>query len=279
MTLQLPIYELKMANTDNISIALVDSPAIEEDFLFFDKEEVIMQFNDDKMIITGPAFIPMKKIFRNDALGQRYVFMSEETIQKFAENLLNKRDNKFNLKHTDDYLDINIVESYFAKDTNEFNVPKGSWIVSAKVNDAETWSKIKSGELNGFSIEGMFQNELVQFEVHNKEKSMDELKKTLLETIKSVLFAEEVPEVKVEDVVEDVVKEEFKVEDVKVVLEEFRSALLKDLDEKIASLKTEVDGLNTKVEQFSEQPVSASVAETVVSNKAVVECKAAEYFA
>ena len=37
-----------------------------------------------------------------------------------------------------------------------FNVPKDTWMVSYKINDEETWRKIKEGELSGFSITGQF---------------------------------------------------------------------------------------------------------------------------
>jgi hypothetical protein len=35
-------------------------------------------------------------------------------------------------------------------------LPEGTWMVSYKINNAETWKKIKSGELNGFSVTGEF---------------------------------------------------------------------------------------------------------------------------
>ena len=37
-----------------------------------------------------------------------------------------------------------------------FNVPSGTWMTSYKINDDETWNKIKDGELNGYSIAGNF---------------------------------------------------------------------------------------------------------------------------
>jgi len=37
-----------------------------------------------------------------------------------------------------------------------FNVPAGSWMASYKINDEETWQKIKEGELQGFSVAGQF---------------------------------------------------------------------------------------------------------------------------
>jgi hypothetical protein len=37
-----------------------------------------------------------------------------------------------------------------------FNLPRGTWMASYKINDEETWQKIKNGELNGYSIAGNF---------------------------------------------------------------------------------------------------------------------------
>jgi len=37
-----------------------------------------------------------------------------------------------------------------------FNVPAGTWFTTYKINDEETWQKIKSGELNCYSIAGNF---------------------------------------------------------------------------------------------------------------------------
>jgi hypothetical protein len=37
-----------------------------------------------------------------------------------------------------------------------FNVPEGTWMTSYKINDKETWQKIKNGDLNGYSIAGNF---------------------------------------------------------------------------------------------------------------------------
>ena len=36
------------------------------------------------------------------------------------------------------------------------DVPLGTWMVKMRVHDRNTWKKIKSGELRGFSIEGNF---------------------------------------------------------------------------------------------------------------------------
>lgn len=226
--MKIPIYEIFILNTDQVGIALVDDPAIEEDFIFFKSDDPVkMVFNDEKMIIKGPALIPNRLIYKNDKYGERYVFYSEDTILKFVEYLMNKKDNKFNLLHTDAYINVNVIESYFATENNEFGVPKNSWIISAKVKDPEVWSKIKTGELKGFSVEGLFSNEIVDFTEarFNDEKiksNMNELKDKLISAINEVFFNRETEEVK-EDVKQDVKEEEFasdKVDDVKDAVKE-----------------------------------------------------------
>ena len=37
-----------------------------------------------------------------------------------------------------------------------FDLPKGTWMISMKVNNDEVWNKVKAGEVKGFSIEGYF---------------------------------------------------------------------------------------------------------------------------
>jgi hypothetical protein len=37
-----------------------------------------------------------------------------------------------------------------------FDLPDGTWFVKMKIENKELWSRIKSGELKGLSIEGYF---------------------------------------------------------------------------------------------------------------------------
>ena len=36
------------------------------------------------------------------------------------------------------------------------NIPKGTWMVSMKINNDDVWEKAKKGEIAGYSIEGYF---------------------------------------------------------------------------------------------------------------------------
>lgn len=188
----LPIFKIVPLQSEFTEIAIVDEPAIEEYFLAFSKE-IKMEFDEDKMVITGPVMIPGRLIYRNDSLGERFVTYDEEGIVA-AVNLFFKNGAQFNKQHTPEHAKIDILESYFAKDGNEFEVPKGSWIVTAKVNDANVWNDIKIGKFQGFSYQAIFANELIGTEELNFKKEEDymdlkEKLEKLTEAINGILFA------------------------------------------------------------------------------------------
>ena len=267
---KLPIFELFIEDDNEyLGLALVDNPAIEKDFIYFGSDKSKMVFNEEKMIVKGPALIPNQLIYRNDLFGERYVFFSEETIINFVEKLMDKKDNKFNLDHTENYLNATMLESYFAVEPNEFNVPKNSWIVSLKIKDNDTWNKVKSGEYNGFSIQGIFSEIINNF---NKTKEMSDLKTKLANAINAILFGEDEKVEETKEVVE--MAEEVPVDDVPVVEEpvdevpveepmtpeqilEKVGEMIKEMETKILSvIEEKIKDVDDKVEEFGKQPLN-----------------------
>ena len=121
---------------------------------------------DEQQIIVGPAMTPNVLILRKDEMGNPFhVFFSKETIRNIAEKFLkeNKAHNT-DINHNDDVKNENtLYESWIVEDKTYdksklygFDVPVGTWMVSYKINNQETWNAIKSGELRGFSIAGNF---------------------------------------------------------------------------------------------------------------------------
>ena len=295
--MELPVYEIFLVEDeiDRLSLSLVNNPAIEENFIFFNKNEEILTFVEDQMIVKGPAIIPNLKIYRNTDGESYYAFLSKETTRRFAELLLNnKHSKKINLMHKDVFVDASIVESYFAKADNEFGVPEDSWIVSLKIKDAEVWSKIKDGTLQGFSIQAMFEKFLA---FKNQKNYMTKIKEKLIEAINSILFEEqsetfEVVETdKVEEVIDEVVAEtevvveetapeEITLEMVMKLLNEMKLAIMAELKpvvEEVAEFKADV---NQKLEDFAKQEiVNETKKEQVATNKSSMnDNPAAKYF-
>jgi hypothetical protein len=122
--------------------------------------------SEEEQIVIGPAMIPNKLILRKDELGNPYhVYFSKETIKKIAKKFLEQSNhNNTDINHNDEVVTQNtLLESWIVEDPEKdksavygFGVPEGTWMVSYKINDTNTWNKIKSGELNGFSVTGNF---------------------------------------------------------------------------------------------------------------------------
>ena len=169
------IYELVIDDEEIDSvfaISLVKSPAIEANFVYFDKE--VVQFaavNNEKRLVMGPILIPDKKIMRVDGEGMPYeVFFKPETIKRLSEMYLeNKYTDKATLEHKDKISGVTLVESWVKESATKdksvlygLNVPVGTWLGTFKINNDEIWNDyIKEGKVQGFSIEGLFGHNLV----------------------------------------------------------------------------------------------------------------------
>lgn len=168
------LYELQIEDNEDevFAISLVEAPAIESDFVYFDKEQIQFAKVDlEQRMLIGPILIPEKKILRIDGEGQPYhVFFTKETVKKLAQNyLMKKYTDKATLEHDKSIKGVHLVESW-VKDgkldkSNNYglSLPDGAWIGMFKISDDKIWNDyIKDGKVKGFSIEGLFSHKLVQ---------------------------------------------------------------------------------------------------------------------
>ena len=181
------LYELRIEDdTDEVfAISLVESPAIESDFIYFDKE--VIQFakidNEQRMLI-GPILIPDKKILRVDGEGNPYhVFFSKETVKKLAQNyLMKKYTDKATLEHDATIKNVNLVESW-VKDgkldkSNNYglNLPEGTWVGMFKITSDTIWNDyVKTGKVKGFSVEALLEHKLIKASIIDLEKDIEQL--------------------------------------------------------------------------------------------------------
>lgn len=157
--------ELFALNDETLTdISLVEYPAIESNWLCFSKDVKQYVFSDDeKHIVTGAVLIPNKRIYRNDANGEYNVYFSEATIRRISEQFFNDFKNKsFTLEHGDNTNAVTVIESWIKEGELDksvqlgLDVPVGSWLMSAKINDPQLWADIKAGKYQGFSVAGHF---------------------------------------------------------------------------------------------------------------------------
>ena len=150
------------------AISLVSSPAIEEDFVFFGKENnnlTLAKVDEEKRMLVSPALIPNKQIYRYDANtdSDYYVYFSKETVAQAAALYLKHNNlHKATYQHEDRVSGVLTIESWIKEGEQDksnlygFDLPVGTWFVKMKIENDELWSRIKSGELKGLSIEGYF---------------------------------------------------------------------------------------------------------------------------
>ena len=181
------IYELVIEdeNIDGIfAISLVQDPAIEADFVYFDKEKVLFSSVDNEQrLVMGAILIPNKKILRIDGEGKTYhVFFKPETIKRLSEMYLkNKYTDKATLEHNQKINGVTLVESWIKESASKdksalynLNAPVGSWLGTFKIDNDTIWNDyVKTGDVKGFSIEGLFGHSLVSAnEIFNFEKDI-----------------------------------------------------------------------------------------------------------
>jgi len=190
---KLDLYELLIENIDFdalTAVSAVDFPAIEKDFMKFAKKGK-MKFtfgksDEDKRVITGPALIPNKKIYRFDMFkGEYEVFFSKDTVAQLAQEYLkNHKQSNVTIQHEYNANNMYIFESWIVEDpTNDksnalgfTDLEPGTWMISMKVDNDEVWEQIKNDEIRGFSIEAFITTVLTDLKLENKPEGREDFK-------------------------------------------------------------------------------------------------------
>lgn len=276
-------YELVLEDCERhgtFVISIVDEPAHGDEYVAFSKDKT--RSNDDEQrIITGAVLIPDTPVYRRSP-EPHMVKMSKETIKKSVEQFSKLSDNTAtSVDHNGKKIDgVTIIEQWlvFDKDNDKSNalgldLPNGSWVVSMKVDNDETWEKIKNTDmLNGFSIEGLYKREIE--EVNTIMEKEEGILKSFLDQLTTYFKTgkvEEEKEVDVEKVeaadevkdepkeVKAEVKEEVvKAEEVKEEVKEVKGFTQEEVDEMIAkALKAAKDEAVEMAKQKEEEEALA----------------------
>lgn len=187
----LPIYNAIIDDYDTgvDKISLVKIPAVESNFIAFDKDKKHIMFssNEEQQMITGVLMRADYPIYRNDSkLGEYYVQFSKDTIKTMAEKLLvDCHQNWINIEHSEnsDVYGVNMLELFIKDSSKGVNpigfedINDGSLFATFKVNNPLVWECIKNGVFQGFSIEGQFGFNIVDDEKNEYAEIMDLIEK------------------------------------------------------------------------------------------------------
>jgi hypothetical protein len=174
------------------AVSVVHSPAIEENFIALAKHEIeLKEVDAEKKILMGAALVPNKQILRADKDGKAYyIYFSEDTVKKASELfLMRSNQNNATYEHNQKLKGMSVVESWLIEDEVHdksvkygFNLPKGTWMISMKVNNEDVWKDVKDGKVKGFSIEGYFADRYEMSQEKNEREETIAFLKEILDT-------------------------------------------------------------------------------------------------
>ena len=281
-------YSVVADSSEIYNISLVEEPAIEVDYVAFDKDKetkpnlkFIEDKQNEKFMILGPALVPDKNIYRNYDGNEFYVSFSAECIEKLSYKFMKTcyGDGCFTKDHESFAQGCSLAESWIKTSENDksvdygFDCPIGTWFVAAKIDSIELWDSIKKGERKGFSIESWVDLEEI---IENKDKKENDMskQKTNLETMEvndgfwdklKGIIAEAMGTSKDDKTVEDAVEEakaeadpveevvEAEVETPEVPVEEVAEEVIDTVEEGAETNETAAEDLQTVVDKLQEE--------------------------
>jgi hypothetical protein len=209
------IYDIQFdASEDSVqgmfTISFVKNPAIKEEFIALSEhEEAVLEsvhLSEEKREVVGAVLVPNKLIRRVDEeRGEFYIRFSEETISALVLKMSKEGHfNSYNRNHVSgDVLEnVYLTEQWIKESDNDKSadygfgdLPVGTFFIKCKVEDDDTWARVKSGELRGFSAElstYLVSTNLSQMD-ENKEdiRLSEEQVSSIAEAVVSALKAQE----------------------------------------------------------------------------------------
>jgi hypothetical protein len=171
-------------------VSLVDKAANKRQFLITKAEDGqadwttvgrIVKKDSENHYVTGIVYEPLVE----DAHGD---FMSEAEITKAA-YWFAKNGDDVDVQHSFKSQEgVTVVENWVAKadfkiDNEE--IKKGTWLITAEINDDELWDKIEKNEITGFSMGG--QGKYSEDDIDLDDLTKAESKESLLSKIAKAL--------------------------------------------------------------------------------------------
>ena len=153
--------------------------------------KIIIYKKKEKKVI-GMVLETNKHIYRNSNGEEYNIVFSESTVKNLSYNFFKQNFQKNStIEHDDNNKieDVTFVESWIVEDKETdkqklygFDYPVGSWLAILKIDNDEVWNAyVKSGEVRGFSIDGLLSLKEVNFK-SNINMSKEVLEETQKQT-------------------------------------------------------------------------------------------------
>ena len=187
----IPCYRATLDSEDTgmVVVSLVDDPAVEVDFLAFDKKQPL-QFNiqdEEQRMVLGVVMRPNYPMYRRDESGWEYfIEYTPDTIHKMAERFFQKMNvNNVDTDHSFELVEgVTLVQAFFKNVEKGINpagfeeLPDDTLFFQYHITNDEIWEGVKAGTWKGFSLAGTFN--VVPVEAHKQTPNvLDEIEDLL----------------------------------------------------------------------------------------------------
>lgn len=267
------------ASSEVTAISLVDQPAVETTLVYFNSQKPICFQSDEKRMVYSCVLRPDFPIYRRYGEEEFYVEFSRDCIEKLAlQYFKDHHQNDWTVDHLGEVDGLTVVESWIKTDMEKDKsvvlgldptLPSGTWFVGCKVENEDTWQRIKNGEFGGFSIEAFVNLEEIKLHKEDMNSNFEQIEVNesfwtkITTIIKEALKAPETPDVEadvtasnvVEDIKEEVQPEEPAIDNIPEPTEE---VIEEAIEEPV-------------VEEPVEEPIVEDVVEPEVIAEEVVE--------
>lgn len=182
-----------LTNKGVYGISLVENPAMEGLFIALSKDEPIQlkTVNEEQRILMGLVLEPNKPIYRNQNGEEFNIVFNEETIKELSYGFFkNNNHSNSTIEHNieQNIKGVTFTESWIVEDSKidksanfGFSYPKGSWVAVMKVDSDEVWNDyVKSGKVQGFSIDAMLSLEEVNLKSNIEMSNTNSLLERIL---------------------------------------------------------------------------------------------------
>jgi hypothetical protein len=173
--MEIPVFKIFVDNAGPEgleAIAVVESPAIVLGYKKFSKESAKQKFNinDERQILSGPLIIAELPIYRREGDYEYYVVFDKDSVERMVIKFFKQsKQLSFNFEHNSkDKLEGVLFESFIVDSRRGilaptgYDLPDGSWFGSLKIEDKKMWERAKQANFTGFSVEGLFNHELIK---------------------------------------------------------------------------------------------------------------------
>lgn len=126
------------------------------------EHKLVKKADEELRLVYGEVYAPN----RPDVDGE---FMTAEDIRKMAHEFMRRMmQDQVDVQHNNKTNEAVIVESFLAR-AGDPDFIEDSWVVGCHIPDDATWEAVKSGDLNGFSVEALVIKEPMLVEVEIPE--------------------------------------------------------------------------------------------------------------